>query len=85
MVMGHMRHNGLNARRAVEAVLEALSEDGGWEGEGEGDGEGGGLEEKEKGKGKGDKWKGSVGVVTASANAGEEAKKKLGWLFEGRF
>lgn len=77
MVMGHMRHNGLNARRAVEAVLEALSREG-WEGE------------KDIMAGK--KWAGAVGVVTADAAAAEEvegkggsARERLAWLFEGRF
>jgi 5'-methylthioadenosine phosphorylase len=71
MVMGHMRHNGLNARRAVEAVLEALSREG-WEG-------------KETIMA-GEKWKGAVGVVTGeAAGKGSLARKRLAWLFEGRF
>lgn len=81
MVMGHMRHNGLNARRAVEAILEALSTDA-WEG----------REAILKGK----KWEGAVGVVTSFSSAAAAAEKggkgdgegggreRLAWLFEGR-
>lgn len=82
MVMGHMRHNGLNARRAVEAVLEAVSQEG-WKGK----------EEIMAGK----KWAGAVGIVTATGateeTAGTElgsgsrssARERLAWLFEGSF
>ena len=54
MVIGHMRHNGLNARRAVEAILEALSSETAWEGEGK--------EQIMSGR----KWEGAVGVVTST-------------------
>lgn len=90
MVMGHMRHNGLNARRAVEAILEALSSEG-WEGRKE-------ILE-------GTKWEGAVGVVTSTVveavaeakdrgegegevekrGKGDSARQRLAWLFEGRF
>lgn len=78
MVMGHMRHNGLNARRAVEAALEAVSQEG-WKGK----------EEIMAGR----KWAGAVGVVTAAETPGTEigsgsrssARERLAWLFEGSF
>lgn len=79
MVMGHMRHNGLNARRAVEAILETLSSEEEWDG----------RREIVEGK----KWEGAVGIVTSFVKEGEKGegkaegtgRERLAWLFEGRF
>lgn len=93
MVMAHMAHNGANARRAVEAVLEALSlgvgVGKGEETVGEGEGKGAGTETKQKSEierilSPGQrKWQASVGIVTSLAPGGPhtEAEKKLDWLF----
>lgn len=73
MVMGHMRHNGKNALRAVEAVLEELTKEG-WEGKEE--------------IFAGEKWSSAAGVVTggmAEEVGSREAWEKLGWLFDGRY
>lgn len=65
--MGHMAHNGTNARRVVEAVLGEISNGG---------------HERVIG---GEKWKGAAGIVTNTTGLGEEARARLGWLFEDRF
>lgn len=78
MVMGHMRHNGLNARRAVEAILEALSGGSSVENENEGgEGEEGKEEEGKERKERrellsGRKWEGAVGVVTSTVKEAVE-------------
>ena len=72
MVMGHMKANAENARRFVGAVLDELCRE---------DDEGiTALVEARH-------LKGSVmyGISTAPEGRGEEAKRKLEWLFPGYF
>lgn len=70
MVMGNMKANAENARRFVGAVLDELSKEEHGEVV---------LAKHLEGETK------FAGGITSAAGRGEDAKKKLGWLFPGYF
>jgi 5'-methylthioadenosine phosphorylase len=67
MVMGHMKANAVNARRFIAAVLDELSK------------------EEHDDLVRATHLAGSrkFGVSTSEQGRGEQAREKLGWLFEG--
>ncbi|KAL8728135.1 MAG: hypothetical protein Q9181_005452 [Wetmoreana brouardii] len=70
MVMGHMKMNSVNARRAVEAIIEALGKQ-----------ENGAIIQAEHWK---EMTKGAGGI-TKTEGRSSEALEKLRWLFPGYF
>lgn len=70
MVMGHVGANAENAKRAIGAVLSELSK------------------RENVAVVSGETWKGQTkwaGGITKAEGRGEEALRKLRWLFEGYF
>ncbi|KAL9611384.1 MAG: hypothetical protein Q9167_003959 [Letrouitia subvulpina] len=70
MVMGHMKTNSVNARRAVESIVEELGR--------------GGNEEIVAGKQWEGMAKGAAGITKVEGR-GKEVTSRMGWLFPGYF